>query len=53
VSGVITLINETKVKYERKTLSIGDIAIHLEELHKICRRPAIRPPLVCTITHVP
>jgi len=40
------LINETNVKYEATTLSIWDIAIHLEEPHKICRRPAVRPPLV-------
>jgi len=30
------------------SLSIWDIAIHLEELHKICRRSAIRSPLVWT-----
>jgi len=33
----------------RQQLStIWDIAIHLEEPHKICRQPAIRPPLVWT-----
>ena len=42
---VNTLINETNVKCEATTLSIWDIAIHLEEPRKICRRPAIRPPL--------
>jgi len=45
---VKTLINETSVKYEAITLSICDIAIHLEEPHTICRRPAVRPPLVQT-----
>ena len=43
-----TLINETSVIFEATTLSIWDIAIPLEEPHKLCRRPAIRSPLVWT-----
>jgi len=39
------LTNETNVKHEATTLYKFEI-LHLEEPHKLCRRRAIRPPLV-------
>ena len=41
------LINEKKrLIWGNSSLSIWDIAIHLEEPHKLCQRPAVRAPLV-------